>query len=286
MLLSEKVMLLTETFFSLSAIATDDRTASVFAETIKQQQPTTSENQRTVQFWWTMNLYRIIFQMAWRWSSTTSTWTRLRSITFYVLLLLVHTSTWRHKPTTVLNSEGVLELHELQQWTLYATELYVVLPCIWGARHVHSPRPCIHQSLCARHMLLLRRLPCTRRQHARHLLSCSRVISTVMHSTYVWVSSTVHPLTCTARTVIQSTNRASSVHSSVCTACTVISRRSVHNSSSFRTTSTAFYYIVHVNYIVFLCGRNYAEHPSAADVHLNSPAPELIVMNGSHCSGL
>ena len=49
MLLSEKVMLLTETFFSLPAIATDDRTASVFAETIKQQQPTTFENRRTVQ---------------------------------------------------------------------------------------------------------------------------------------------------------------------------------------------------------------------------------------------
>jgi len=49
MLLSEKVMLLTETFSSLSTVTTDDGTASVFAETIKQQQPTTSENQRTVQ---------------------------------------------------------------------------------------------------------------------------------------------------------------------------------------------------------------------------------------------
>ena len=37
----------------------------------------------------------------------------------------------------------------------------------------------------ARHILLvLRRLPCIGHRHARHLLSCSRVISTVMHGIY------------------------------------------------------------------------------------------------------
>ena len=127
-------------------------------------------------------------------------------------------------------------------------------------------------SRCARHVLLFR-LPCIRRQHARHLLSCSRVISTVMHGIYIEFRSSVHLLTCTARTV-KSANRASSVHSSICTAYTVISlfrasfsRRGVR----YLRRHLPLYcvdYIVYVNYIVFLGGGNYAEHPSAADVHL------------------
>ena len=199
MLLSEKVMLLTETFSSLPTVTTDDGTTSVFAETIKQQQPTTSENQRTVQLWWTMNIpetstvsqsiwwrtyineryflyIRNLYRIAWRWSSTTSTWTQLRSTIFHDPLLLVHNSAWRRKPTTVISSKACWSYMNCDHRR--CTRSVNTILSFYRASEVHGMYIHLYRAFIsryARHILLFRWLPCTRRQHARHLLSCYRL---------------------------------------------------------------------------------------------------------------
>jgi len=133
-------------------------------------------------------------------------------------LLLVHNSTWRRKPTTVISSKAC-----------------------WSYMN------CDHRR-CTRSVNTILSFYHASEVHGMYCIIVSCVISIVMHGIYNEFRSSVHLLTCTARTV-KSANRASSVHSSICTAYTVICRRSVHNSSSFRTTSTVF------DYIVFLGGR-------------------------------
>ena len=137
-------------------------------------------------------------------------------------------------------------------------------------------------------VVLLLRLPCTDLQHARHLLLYYRLPSCTTE-TYEF-RSTVHLLTCTARTVIQSANRASPF----------TRRYARHIQSSRRSVHCSFVVEYNTYYVVYYDRprqlRQLRRLPRWEELRrtsiccgcspYNCPAPDLTVMNGSHCSGL